>query len=129
MKIKALAVAAAVAFSAGAFAQSMSQAEYRAAKQSIETDYRSARAACVAFMANARDICVADADANVKVARADLEARYKPSQAAAYKVRIAHATGDYAVAVETCDERPADTRAICRSDAKATLAAAKSKGR
>ena len=129
MKTKALALILGVAFGTVALAESMSQAEYRAEKQRIETEYKSARSACVAFMGNARDICVAEADANVKVARADLEARFKPSQAAAYKVRVAHASADYAVALETCEEQPASARSICVRDAKATLAAAKAKAR
>jgi hypothetical protein len=130
MQIKVIAIAVGVAFITGAAANSgISKDEYKSTKEGIAAEYKSARAACGSLSANARDICVAEAVANEKVARADLEARYRPSGASVYKLRLAQADADYAVAMETCDESSGSAKAICVKDAKAALAAAKARAR
>ena len=57
----AVASAIVLAFSAAAIANSMSKAEYNAAKKNIEAGYKSAKALCGPLLANAKDICMAEA--------------------------------------------------------------------
>ena len=90
----AIAVAIALAFSVGAMAQTMSKEQYKSGKDSIAAEHKSANAACGSFSGNAKDICKAGAGTKQKVALAVLDAEYKPSDNASYKVRVARAEAD-----------------------------------
>ncbi len=81
----AVAVAVSVAFSAGAIAQSLSQAEYKSARDGIAAEYKAARAACASVPENDKRKCYADAKGQQKAARAELDARQKPARAATAK--------------------------------------------
>jgi hypothetical protein len=123
--INAIAIAIGLAFSVGAIAQTMSKDEYKSAKDGIATEYKSAKAACGSLSGNAKDICLAEAGGNEKVAKAELEAKYKPSVDASYKVRVARADADYAVAREKCDDLAGNVKDVCVKEAKAAAVAAK----
>ncbi len=60
-----------------------------------------------------------------KVAKAELDARYKPSDKAAYKAREAKADADYEVAKEKCDDLSGNAKDVCVKDAKAAHVSAK----
>jgi len=96
--INTIAIAIGLAISAGAIAQTMSKVEYKSAKDGIAAEYKSAMAACGSLSGNAKDICQAEASGQQSVAKAELDAKYKPSVNAIYKVRVARADADYAVA-------------------------------
>lgn len=117
--IKTLALAAGLALSFGAAAQTLSKDQYKSAKDSIAADYKAANQACASRSGNARDICKADASGKQSVARAELEAQYKPSEKAGYEVRIAMAQANYAVAKEICDDKAGNVKDICLKEAKA----------
>jgi hypothetical protein len=121
----AIAAAIALAFSAGAAAQSMSRDQYRSGMDGIADSYKSAKAACDSFSANAKDICRAGASGKESIARAELEARYKPSEDASYNVRVARAEADYSVARQKCDDSAGNVKDVCVKEAIANAVAAK----
>jgi len=123
--IRAIALAIGFAFSAGAMAQSMTKEQYKSGADGITADHKAADVACGALAGNARDICKAQATGKQKVARAELEARYKPSEDARYKVHVAVAEADYAVAKERCDDKAGNIKDVCLKEAKAAEVAAK----
>ena len=108
----------ALAFCAGAMAQTMSKDQYSAQKDKISADYKVAKAACDPMSGNARDICKAEAKGREDVAKADLEAAYEPSDKATYKARIAKADADYEVANEKCDDLKGNDKTVCVKAAK-----------
>lgn len=57
--------------------------------------------------------------------KAELDARYKPSDKAAYKARVAKADADYEVAREKCDDLSGNAKDVCVKDAKAAHVSAK----
>ena len=125
LNITAIAAAIALAFSAGAMATGMSKDDYKSAKDSIAAEFKPVRSGCDSFSANAKDVCMAEANGKEKVARAVLEAKYKPSKDASYKVRVAKAEADYAVAKEQCDDKAGNVKDVCIKEAKAAETAAK----
>ncbi len=70
-------------------AMAMEPAEYKAAKDQISADYKANKQKCDALQGNAKDVCQKEAKGAEKVAKAELDARYKPSDKAAYKAREA----------------------------------------
>lgn len=121
LNIKVIALAIGLAFSAGAMAEGMSKADYKAAKEKIEADHKAAKAACTSLSGNAKDICVVEAKGKEKVAAADLEASYTPGAKTAYKARVAKAEADYAVAKERCDDMAGNAKDVCVKEAKSAL--------
>lgn len=119
LHITAITAAITLAFSAGAIAQTMSKAQYSAAKSGITADYKLAVGACDSFTANAKDVCRAEAKGHENVARAELEASYKPNQKSGYTVTLAKAQAVYAVAMEKCDDKAGNNKDVCREEAKA----------
>ena len=124
-RISAISLAIGLAFSAGAMAENMSKEQYKSGKAGIATDYKTDMAACGAYAGNAKDICKAEADGREKVARAELEAGYKPSNDASYKLRVAKAEAVFAVAKEKCDDKSGNVKDVCVQEAKAVSVAAK----
>ncbi len=120
----AMAAAIGIAFSAGAMAQSLSNDEYKAAKQGIASDYAAAKSACASLSGNAKDICRAEATGKEKIARAELDERHAPSAKNRYAVSAAKARAAYSVAREKCDDLSAGDKAACVKDAKAAEARA-----
>ena len=125
LNITAVAAAVALAFSAGAIAANMSKDDYTAAKARIAADYKTASTNCGSFAANAKDICIAEAKGKDKVAKAELEAGYKPAKDSSYKVSIAKAEADYAVAIEKCDDKAGNDKNVCVKEAKAAQVSTK----
>ena len=113
-------------FSVGAMAQSMSRNEYKAAEKNIVIEYKSAKASCGSFADNVRDICLVEAKGKEKVAKAELEARYKPSRKANFKVSATRANADYELAKEKCDGKAGNDKAVCLKEAKAARVGTKS---
>jgi hypothetical protein len=122
---KLIALAAGLAFSAGAMAQSLSKDDYKASKDKITAEYKTAKTGCASLSANAKDICIAEAKGQEKVARADLEAGYKPTVKNRYKARVAKAEADYAVAKQRCDDKAGNVKDVCVKEAKAAAISAK----
>lgn len=112
-----LAIAIGLAFSVGAMAQTMSRDQYKSARWGLVTGYKSAMAACGSLSGNAKNICQAQASGKDKVAKAALKARYKPSEDASYKLRVARADADYAVAKEKCGALAGDAKIDCNKEA------------
>ena len=113
-------------FSVSAIAQNMSKDEHEAAEKSIVAEFKSDKAQCESLTGNAKDICVAEAKGKEKVAKAELEAKFKPSKEATYKVSIAKAEANYDVAEEKCDDIKGNDHEVCEKEAKAALEKAKS---
>src|SRR5262249_30250736 len=120
-----VAIAIAVACGGSVMAQNMSKDQLKARKDSIAAEYKAAKGACDSFAGNAKDICKAQAAGKEKVAKAELDAEYKPSRDATYKVRVARAEADYAVAKEKCDDHAGNVKDVCVKQAKAAEVAAK----
>jgi hypothetical protein len=127
--IKITAIAAALGLgltiSAGAMAQNMTKEQFKAGLDGIAADYKGAVAACGSLSANAKDICRADASGKQKVAKAELEGKYKPSEGATYRIRVAIAEADYGLAREKCDDLAGNVKDVCVKEAKAVAVAAK----
>jgi hypothetical protein len=94
-----------LALGAGAMAQSMSRDQFNAGKRVIATDYKSAMATCESGSGKAKDICQAEARGKQRVAKAELRTRYKPSENASYKLRVAQVDADNAVAKKKCEDK------------------------
>lgn len=125
LNITVVATAIALAFSAGAMAQTMSKDQYKSRKDGIAAEYKSAKAACTSLSGNAKDICKIETSGNDKVAKAELDAEYKPSENASYKARVARAEADYSVAREKCDDKAGNAKDICLKEARAAETSAK----
>ena len=80
--LQSIAIAAGIAFSAGAGAV-MTKTEYQSARNGINAEYKSAYALCGPMSGEARNTCKAEARAKRKAARADLAARNAPPAKAA----------------------------------------------
>jgi hypothetical protein len=118
-KIALSALTLALSFGTSAIAQGMSKNDYKAAKQKISAEYTSAKTACGSLSGNAKDICVEEAKGKESVAKAELQASYKPSLQARYKVQVASAHAGYAVAKERCDDSAGNVKDVCVKEAKA----------
>ena len=105
--------------SASAMAQGIPKADYKLAKNRIAAEYKTAKAACASLSGNAKDICVAQAKGTEKIAKAEIEANYKPSSHASYKVQLASADAGYAVAKQRCDDLSGNVKDVCVKEAKA----------
>jgi len=125
LNVTAIAAAITLVFSAGAMALAMSKDEYQSGKTGIAAEYKSARAGCDSFSANAKDVCIAEAKGQQNLAKARLDAEYKPSHEASYKVRVARADADYSVAKEKCDDNAGNVKDVCLKEAKAASVATK----
>jgi hypothetical protein len=125
--ITAMAVAAGLAFSFGAMAQTLplSKQEYKDGLERIESEHRSDKKACKALSGNASDICMAEANGKKKVSKANLEARDKNTRKAHYGARVAGIEADYSVARERCDDRAGNNKDVCMKEAKSAKIAAK----
>ena len=117
------------AFSGSAIAQNMSKDEHEAAEKSIVAQYKLDKEKCESLTGNAEDICVANAKGKEKVAKAELEAKFKPSKEAAYKVSVAKAEANYDVTKEKCDDKAGNDQEVCEKAAKAVLEKAKSEAK
>ena len=121
-----LAAAIGLAFGSAAIANSnMSRSAYEDAKKSIAAEHKAAQAQCDTLAANAKDICQAQAKGKERVAKADLKAKYHPSRHARYEARVTAAEADYAVAMQTCDDKSGNDKDVCVKEAKAALVTAK----
>lgn len=125
--ITAMAVAAGLAFSFSAMAQtsSLSKQEYKDGLERIESEHSSDKKACQPLSGNASDICMAEANGKEKVSRANLEARDKNTGAAHYDARLAVIDANYSVARERCDDRAGNNKDVCMKEAKAAEISAK----
>jgi hypothetical protein len=95
-RINSTAIVLAISLACGvsAMAQNVSKSDYKAAEKTIGAEYKSAKAHCGSLAGNAKDICVEEAKGKKRVAKAELEARYKPSKRADYKVSVARAEAE-----------------------------------
>ena len=120
MKLKLIAVAAAVAFSGAAYAQKDDAA--RKAKdqeeERIEQQAKAGRERCNAMEGNAKDVCNAEAKGKEKVAKAELDAKYDNSPGNQRKVAEAKLNAEYDVAKERCENQKGDAEDQCEKAAK-----------
>ena len=107
-------------------AGTMSKSDYSKAKSQIVADYKSARIGCNSLAGNAKDICVEEVKGKENVAKAELEAQYTGKESDQFKLRMAHADANYAVAKEKCDDKGGNEKDICVTQAKAEFTKAKS---
>lgn len=119
---------AALLFAAGvgaAIAQTVSPADYRAARSRIDAEYKADIVACKAYAERARDVCETAAKGKQKIARAELELNRSGSEADARKLAAVKAEVAYEIAEERCDLREGQDRETCLRHAKAADAKAK----
>ena len=121
----AVVLAIGLALSVGAMAQGMTKVQYETARTGVSAELKLARAACDSFSANAKDLCLAEASGKERVATAELNARLAPSEEASYKVRLARADAEYALAREKCDDLAGHAKDVCVKEAKAKAVTAK----
>ena len=108
-----------LAISTQASAQSMSRADYSAAKTRISSEYKADKAMCQQLAGNAKDICIEEGKAKEKVAKADLSFNYSGKAADKVKVSTVKADTAYSVAKEKCDDLAGVPKTTCRTEAKA----------
>lgn len=121
----AIVLAIGLAFSVGAMAQGMTKVQYETAQAGISAEFKLAKAACDSFSAHAKDLCLAEASGKEKVATAELNARFAPSEAAGYRVRLARADAGYALSRQKCNDPAGHVKDVCVKKAEATAATAK----
>lgn len=131
MNLRIATAIALCAVSAAATAQTMSKAEYDAAKERIEMNYKNAKKACDAMKDNAKDVCQEEAKGTERVDKAALENQYKATPDNARKLDKVKADSAYDIAKEKCEDQAGDAQKVCKADAKAehekALKAAKGK--
>ncbi len=110
---------ASLAMSTQASAQSMSKADFSAAKSRMSSEYKADKIICKQLAANAKDICIEEAKAKEKVAKAELTFGYTAKASDKVKISTVKADTSYAVAKEKCDDLAGVPKATCRTDAKA----------
>ncbi len=113
-----IAVAAMFAAS-GAFAAAGNKTDYDAAKGRISAEYKADKTACDAYKDNKKDICTEQAKAKENVAKAEAEYNYTGKQTDSNNIAVVKADGDYAVAKEMCDDKGANDKDVCKTEAKA----------
>lgn len=114
------AMAMAALFTAsGAFAATMTKADYAAAKDRISVEYKADKEACAKFSGNEKDICQEQGKGKEKVARAELEYNYSGKMSDSNKIAVAKADSAFAVAKEMCDDKGGNVKDVCQSEAKA----------
>ena len=101
-------------------AATMSNDEYKAAKDRIEAEYKEQKASCDKLKDNAKDVCQEQAKGKEKVARAELEFNRTGDQKDAAKVAMAKADAAYDVAKEKCDDLKGNDKDVCVKEAKAS---------
>ena len=125
MNIKPLALMLAMSFAFTGSALATTEAEYKAAKNTISTNYKAAKDKCGSLKANAKDICMSEAKGVDKIAKAEAEVAYKPTPRNTEKVGIAKADAMYDTAKEKCDDLSANAKDVCVKDAKVAHTKAK----
>jgi hypothetical protein len=114
-----LTVAASLAFSPLARAETMTKGQYQDTEKSIEADAKAGLSRCDALAANAKDTCVAEVNGKEHVAKAELEARYEPTAKTRNAVHVAKAEAAYKVSMERCDDRAGNSKDVCIKAAEA----------
>jgi hypothetical protein len=108
-----------LAISTQASAQSMSKADYSAAKTRISSEYKADKTICKQLTGNAKDICIEEGKAKEKVAKAELAYSYTAKTADKVKISTVKADAIYSVAKEKCDDLSGVPKTTCRTEAKA----------
>lgn len=111
---------ASFAVSMQASAQSMSKADYNAAKTRISSEYKADKTICKQLAGNAKDICIEEGQAKEKVAQAELTFSYTAKTSDKVKISTIKADTSYAVAKEKCDDLSGIPKTTCTTNAKAT---------
>ena len=106
-------------------ADTMSKADYKAAKERITAQYKTDKAACDNLKDNAKDVCIEEAKGKDKVAKAELEFNRSGKDKDRIKLAMAKADANYAVAKEKCDDQTGNAKDVCRKEAKAAEVKAK----
>lgn len=110
---------ASLAMSTQASAQSMSKADYSAAKTRISSEYKADKLICKQLAGNAKDVCIEEGQAKEKVAQAELTFSYTGKTTDKVKISTVKADTVYSVAKEKCDDLSGVPKTTCRTDAKA----------
>jgi aromatic ring-opening dioxygenase LigB subunit len=110
---------ASLAMSTQASAQSISKADYSAAKTRISSEYKADKLICKQLAGNAKDICIEEGQAKKKVAQAELTFGYTGKTTDKVKISTVKADAVYSVAKEKCDDLSGIPKTTCRTDAKA----------
>ncbi|MYN01743.1 BON domain-containing protein [Pseudoduganella sp. DS3] len=116
---KILCISLAALFSSSvAFAQTVDNNAYKAAKDRAESDYKAAKDRCKELKGNAEDVC--KEEAKVAQARAELDATTQHHNTAkdVEKSRRKLADAEYELAKERCDDMSGSTKSACKNDAK-----------
>src|SRR6218665_1527030 len=108
MYIKTITAITLCAASAFASAQTMTKAEYDAAKDRIEMNHKNAKKSCDTLKDNAKDICKVETDSKQKIEKAELENKYKATPGNARKVEEVKADTAYDIAKEKCEDQAGD---------------------
>lgn len=116
---KILCISLAALFSSSvAFAQTVDNNAYKAAKDRAESDYKAAKDRCKELKGNAEDVC--KEEAKVAQARAELDATTQHQNTARdiEKSRRKLADAEYELAKERCDDMSGSAKSACKNDAK-----------
>ncbi len=122
VKFAFVAIAATLAclvISTQATAQSISKADYSAAKTRISSENKADKTMCKQLAGNAKDICNEEANAKEKIAKAELTYSYTAKPADKVKISTVRADATYAIAKEKCDDLSGIPKTTCTTDAKA----------
>ena len=104
----------------GAWATTMTKAEFEAGKQRIENGYKADKAACGQSSGDARSLCLERASGKQKVARAQLAYDRSGKASDRHDLAVTTADADYAVGKEACNGQAGQAKDVCVAEAKAT---------
>lgn len=125
----AMMLSVALVLSMSAAAQSMSRDKYDSTSYRITSDFTAEFGACGFFIDNAREICRVEATGRRWVAQAALDAQFKQSAGARYRLQVARIDADYAVARQRCADNSGRERALCTDEARAHDVSARANAR
>ncbi|HEY8358115.1 MAG TPA: hypothetical protein VIL30_11705 [Ramlibacter sp.] len=102
----------------------MTETQYKAARQAIDTQLKAARQKCGALKGEREDTCVLQAKGQSRVARARLEAQREPTPDREQAAKEAEAEADFALAKAGCRQAGDKARKACIAQAQAKREAA-----
>jgi hypothetical protein len=124
--LNCIALAIGLTFGANAFAaDTMSKADFKAAKDKIEAEYKSATAPCDALTGNPKKVCTVEAKGNKKAALKTLDAKNDPTPRNQQQAADAKAEAAYDLAHQKCQEQTGNAKDVCIKEAKAAQVSAK----
>jgi len=117
--LNVITVSICTAMSGVAFAQNLSENDYKAEKDKIVLQYKTAKSACDSLSGNRNEICAVEAKGKENIAIAELEFSYKPTKKNNFDASVVKAEAGYSLAKQRCSDFAGNTKDVCLKEAQA----------